>query len=80
MKIKRHKQFIKEFKKVQITDGQFGKFVDYINCLRNDTPLPEESKDHVLIGEYSDCRKFHLGGDTLIMYLDNLLNNKNLSD
>ncbi len=74
MKIKRHKQFIKEFKKVKITDGQFEKFIHYINCLRNDSPLPEESKDHALNGEYSDCREFHLGGDTLIIYLVNIDN------
>ncbi len=71
MKIKRHKQFIKEFKKCQITDGQFEKFIYYTNCLRDDPPLPEESKDHALNGEYSDCREFHLGGDTLIIYLVN---------
>ena len=69
MKIKRHKQFIKDFKKVQITDGQFEKLINYINCLRNDSSLPEESKDHALNGEYSDCREFHIGGDTLIIYL-----------
>ena len=71
MKIKRHKQFLKEFKKVQITDGQFEKFIHYINCLRIDSPLPKESKDHALNGEYSDCREFHLGGDTLVIYLVN---------
>ena len=69
MKIKRHKQFVKEFKKVQITDGQFEKFINYLNYLRNDSPLPEESKDHALYGEYSDCREFHLGGDVLVIYL-----------
>ena len=72
MKIKRHKQFLKDFKKVQLTDGQFEKFIYYINCLRNDVALPEESKDHALNGEYSDCREFHLGGDTLIIYLISL--------
>jgi mRNA interferase YafQ len=46
MKIKRHKQFLKEFKKMQITDGQFEKFIYYINCLRIDSPLPKEAKDH----------------------------------
>lgn len=69
MKIKRHKQFIKDFKKVLITDGQFEKFVQFINCLREDSLLPAESKDHALNGEYSDCREFHLGGDTLVIYI-----------
>jgi len=71
MKLKRHKQFVKEFKKVKITDGQFEKFICYLNCLKNDTALPEESKDHTLNGEYSDCREFHLGGDVLLIYLIN---------
>jgi len=69
MKIKRHKTFIKDFKKIQITDGQFEKFIQIINCLREDYPLPEESKEHAMNGEYSDCREFHLGGDTLVIYL-----------
>lgn len=71
MKIKRHKTFVKDFKKAQITDGQFEKFIQFINCLREGLPLPEESKDHTLNGEYSDCREFHLGGDTLVIYLVN---------
>ena len=69
MKIRRHKQFLKDFKKNAITDGQFEKFIQFINCLREDLPLPEESKDHALIGQYSGCREFHLGGDVLVIYL-----------
>ena len=69
MRIKRHKQFLKDFKKVHITDGQFEKFIHYVSCLKNNAPLPEESKDHALNGEYSDCREFHLGGDALVIYL-----------
>lgn len=69
MKIKRHKQFIKDFKKVQITDGQFEKFINFSHCLKEGSPLPPESKDHELNGEYTDCREFHLGGDTLVIYL-----------
>jgi len=69
MRINRHRQFIKDFKKIQLTDGQFEKFIYFINCLREEAPLPEESKDHALNGEYSDCREFHLGGDTLVIYL-----------
>lgn len=72
MKINRHKQFIKEFKILRITDGQFEKFINYINCLRSNKPLPDEAKDHALSGEYSDCREFHLGGDTLVIYLINV--------
>jgi mRNA interferase YafQ len=66
---KRHKTFIKDFKKARITDGQFEKFIQFINCLREDLSLPEESKDHALNGKYADCRECHLGGDILVIYL-----------
>lgn len=31
-------------------------------------PLPLETKDHSLQGEWSDFREFHLGGDMLLIY------------
>jgi len=74
MKIKRHKQFLKDFKKTLITDGQFEKFIQFINCLRENLKLPAESKDHALVGQYFGCREFHLGGDVLVIYL--LINNQ----
>ena len=70
MKIRRHKKFLKDFKDTRLSDSQFEKFVYYINLLRIDTPLPTESKDHYLMGNYKDCREFHLGGDMLIIYLE----------
>ena len=68
MKIKRHRHFIKDFKRVRLADSQFEKFIYFVNCLRESSPLPKESKDHALLGEYQDCREFHLGGDMLLIY------------
>lgn len=68
MKLNRHKQFLKDWSKVRLTDGQFEKFISYTGHLIQNTPLPPEAKDHDLCGEYKDCREFHLGGDTLIIY------------
>jgi mRNA interferase YafQ len=68
MKLRRYKQFLKDWAKTRLTDGQFEKFIAYANCLKNQTPLSPESKDHSLSGEYGDCREFHLGGDMLIIY------------
>jgi mRNA interferase YafQ len=69
MKLKRHRSFIKDFKKANLADSQFEKFIQFVNCLREGKPLPAESKDHALLGEYQDCREFHLGGDMLLVYL-----------
>lgn len=74
MNIKRHKTFIKDYKKAKLADSQFDKFIYYINILREGKSLPPESKDHALVGEYQDCREFHLGGDMLIIYLINTKN------
>ncbi len=69
MRLKRHKQFLKDFKKIALTDGQFEKFIQFVHCLQENLPLPAESKDHALKGQFSDCREFHLGGDVLIIYM-----------
>jgi mRNA interferase YafQ len=64
----RHKSFIKDMRTVRLTDGQTAKLFLYVANLLNDIPLPPESKDHALQGEWSDFREFHLGGDMLLIY------------
>ncbi|GAX87002.1 mRNA interferase YafQ [Lebetimonas natsushimae] len=67
--LKRHKQFIKDFNKIKITDTQFQKFINYISLLLNNKELPAEARDHFLTGEWSDTREFHVGGDLLVIYI-----------
>jgi mRNA interferase YafQ len=69
MRIKRHKKFLKDFRDTKLSDSQFEKFIAYIHALQTDSPLPPESKNHALKGNYQDCEEFHLGGDMLIIYL-----------
>ncbi len=71
MKLRRHRTFIKEFKKARLADSQFEKFIQFANIFKEGKILPAESRDHTLTGEYQDCREFHLGGDMLIIYLVN---------
>ena len=68
MKIKRHKQFIKDLKKVRLTDGQFQKLAQYVTRLAKGKSLPPEARDHELIGVWNGFREFHLGGDVLVIY------------
>ncbi len=68
MKLKRHKQFIKDLRKIQITDEQFQKLAKYITLLTEGKPLPPEARDHELIGIWQGFREFHLGGDLLVIY------------
>ena len=73
MKLIRHKQFLKDWRKISLSDNHFDKFIDYSNRLKNKMSLPDEARDHELKGEYDDYHEFHLGGDMLVIYrfLDN---------
>lgn len=68
MKLKRHKQFIKDFRKIRLTDEQFQKLIKYLNLLLEGKSLPPEAQDHELLGEWGGFREFHLGGDLLVIY------------
>jgi mRNA interferase YafQ len=66
--LSRHKTFIKDMRTVRLTDGQATKLFLYVANLLNEIPLPPESKDHALQGDWVDFREFHLGGDMLLIY------------
>lgn len=48
MKLKRHKQFVKDLRKAKMTDEQFQKLAKYLTLLVEGKPLPPEAKDVVL--------------------------------
>ena len=58
MKLKRHKQFIKDFRKIRLTDEQFQKLIRYLNLLLEGKSLPPESQDHELLGEWEGLESF----------------------
>ena len=69
LKLLRHKLFKKDIAKAKVTDTQYTKFIIYIALLLEKKPLPSESRDHQLKGEWQGYREFHLGGDMLLIYL-----------
>lgn len=64
----RHKSFIKDLRKMRLTDRQITKLFLFVSLLLNEEALPPESKDHGLSGEWEDFRELHLGGDILLIY------------
>jgi mRNA interferase YafQ len=66
--LSRHKTFIKDMRNVRLTDTQATKLFLYIACLLKNEPLPPESRNHYLQGEWSDFQELHLGGDLLLIY------------
>lgn len=66
--LERHKQFVKDYRNLRISDQQSTKLFLYVAALLKNETLPPESLDHTLNGEWSDFREFHIGGDLLVIY------------
>ena len=66
--LRRHKQYIKEYRKVVLSDKHYSRYVLFLSKLIAEEILPKEAKDHQLQGNYKDCREFHISGDYLIIY------------
>jgi mRNA interferase YafQ len=62
------KSFLKDSKKLSMSDKHFTKFVKYLALLSESLPLPIEAKDHGLVGQWTDFREFHISGDLLVIY------------
>ncbi len=67
-RLKVHKQFLKDFKKVRLNQSNTEKLFHFISCLISGTTMPPEAKDHALLGEWEDTREFHISGDLLVIY------------
>lgn len=66
--IKRHKLFLKDFARCQLSDQHFSRLMVYLACLVQETPLPLEARDHPLVGQWAGFREFHISGDVLVIY------------
>jgi len=67
-KIRREKTFVKDLKKVKMSDQQYQKYISCLARLQEDKELPEEAHNHFLVGNWKDFREFHLGGDLILVY------------
>jgi mRNA interferase YafQ len=68
MKLFRTKTFRKDYRNLKMTDDQYGKYVRYLSGLLEGKELPLEARDHDLVGNLSNFREFHIGGDLLVIY------------
>jgi mRNA interferase YafQ len=68
MKLFRTKIFKKDYQKLKMTDNQYTKCIKFLSMLLDGKALPLEARDHNLIGDYSGFKKFHVGGDLLVIY------------
>jgi len=62
------KSFIKDSKKLKMSDKHFTKFIQCLALLSDSKALPDEARDHSLKGDWMDFREFHISGDLLVIY------------
>ena len=68
MLLKQTKSFIKDSKKLKLSDKHFTRYIQFLALLLGEKELPKEANDHALKGEWMDFREFHVSGDLLIVY------------
>lgn len=68
MVLSQSKAFLRDSKKLKMSDKHFTKFIQYLALLSSSKPLPAEANDHALKGGWHDFREFHISGDLLVIY------------
>lgn len=68
LKIKYEKSFKKDYKQIEKRGYNTKKFVEVLELLKNEIPLPIKYKDHKLNGDYKGFRECHIEPDWLLIY------------
>ena len=70
MKIIYTSQFKKDYKRYKNDTDKIERLAEVINMLANGEELPERCRPHKLSGQYNDCMECHVGGDFLLIWID----------
>lgn len=68
LKLNTSTKFKKDLKICQKRHYNFSLLDTAISVLRIPDALPQQNKDHSLVGEYTGCRECHLQPDWLLIY------------
>lgn len=68
LKIRYHTKFKKDYKRIQQRNYDIEKLKEVISMLQNEVKLPEQYRDHALIGQYKGKRECHISPDWLLIY------------
>ena len=71
LSIFRKKKFEKDVKLVKRRGKDLNKLKNVLNHLVKQNPLPLRFYDHILQGEFADCRECHIEPDWLLIYYIN---------
>ena len=64
------RQFKKDLKRILNQPKKLEELKTVLDMLRNEIPLPQKYRQHVLKGDYSGCFECHIEGDFLLVWFD----------
>lgn len=64
------RQFKKDLKRFLNQPKKLKALMEVLDKLRNDIPLPQKCRAHVLKGEYAGCLECHIESDFLLIWID----------
>ena len=64
------RQFKKDLNRYLNQPKKLEELKTVLNLLRNEIPLPEKYRQHILKGEYSGCLECHIEGGYLLIWFD----------
>lgn len=63
-------QYKKDVKKFRHQSKKMEKVLKILQMLRDEIPIPEIYKPHMLTGNYKGCMECHVEGDFLLIWID----------
>jgi len=68
--IRKTTQFKKDFKRYKHRPDKLESLLEAVRMLENDIELPDSYQKHELKGKYQGCLECHIGGDFLLIWID----------
>ena len=69
-KLKASSQYKKDYKRFRNNPKKIGKLFSVLELLKNEQPLPEENRPHMLTGNYAGHMECHIEGDFLLIWFN----------
>ena len=63
-------QYKKDAKRYRNQPKKMAKVMEILRKLRDEEPIPEINRPHLLTGNYAGCMECHVEGDFLLIWID----------
>lgn len=67
-------QYKKDAKRFRNQPQKMEKVAEVLRMLRDEIPIPEKYRPHLLTGNYAGCMECHIEGDFLLVWIDEIEN------